>query len=171
MPEMPDRAHRLRRIGITEEDAEALELLWDGSEAFRLIADVRTGFLADKGYLALDALDAIWHELDESVAHLYMQHGFSPHQAMLLDTSRPAQNYLWGPETDTARVDGILATPVPHDVAVIALLISTTPDETDRLLRACAGIGPQRKTPEATIADVRARAASLPQQVSICDCS
>lgn len=43
----------------------AYEQLTDCSRAFGLIADVRSGSLADWRYTALDSLDAIWHELDE----------------------------------------------------------------------------------------------------------
>jgi hypothetical protein len=45
-----DRHHRLWRIGITEAELQALESIWNKSEAFRLIIDERTASLADNGY-------------------------------------------------------------------------------------------------------------------------
>lgn len=65
MPNDPDRAERLHRIGVTEDDFHALEQMWN-TRVFGLTADQRTLLLAGQGHTALDTLDAIWHELLET---------------------------------------------------------------------------------------------------------
>lgn len=88
MPSAADsRLNVLRRIGITEDEAVALECIWDGP-ALHLIADERATYLAREGYAALDTLDAVWHELDGLVAHTYMQHTLTPHQGSSSTTAR-----------------------------------------------------------------------------------
>ena len=123
----------LRRLGLTEEEAVALERIWDGP-ALRLIADERTMFLADKGYGALQTLDAIWHGLGGVVAATYMQHGLTPHQAFVLHTSPTASRNMWGPERDIERVHSLLGALVPPDMVTVILLESESPEEAERLV-------------------------------------
>ena len=166
------RAECLNRIGITEEHMQALECIWHQSKAWGFIIDQRTAVLADNGYSPLDSLDAIWHELDGPVAHLYMQHGFTPHQAFLLDTDRRAQSNLWGPDIDTDRVHELLDAEMPRPLLVKTLLVADSPDETETLIGAMTldGMHPETYNPEPTTAQVEARAASLPVQIHTCDC-
>ena len=139
-----NRDQRLNRIGVTDDDVEALEAIWN-TEVFRLIADTRTGALCDYGYMPLDALDAIWHELDDSIAHLYMRHGLTAHQAFLLDNNRQAQRNLWGPTTDTDRVHRLLSASVPVEDLLRVLTTATSPEETDALIAA----SPTKPAPDA----------------------
>jgi hypothetical protein len=167
----PD-SERLYRIGITIDEAQALESIWNGSEAFRLIADERSGFLAGSGYGVIDSLDAIWHELDGSIAHLYMQHGFTPHQAFLINADRRAQTNLWGQDVDTERVHELLNAEMPRPLLIKTLLVAESPAETDILIGAMAldGMHPETYNPEPTTAQVEARAASHAVQIHACDC-
>lgn len=160
----PDSA-RLHRIGITFDEARALELLWN-TEALRLIADQRTGSLADHGYSPLDSLDAIWHELEEGPANRYMGYGMTPHQAFLLDTHRQGQ-----PE-DPACLYDLLDAPLPLDLRIKILLVSQSPEEAKGLTAHCSGEAthPDGHDFEAVIAEVESRAASLSVQIEPCDC-
>ena len=162
------RAERLQRIGVTEPDLAALEQLWDRSRAFGLIADDRSGSLAGWGYSALDSLDAIWHELDEADAHLYMQHHYTPHQAFLLATHTQAGRNLWGPGSDLDRVHELLDAALPRPLVAKALLVATSPDEAETLLKICTGDHPG--DPERAVADIEAQAAALADRVDECDC-
>ncbi|ROR89993.1 hypothetical protein [Nocardioides aurantiacus] len=177
MPETPDdviesHSARLHRIGVTFDDVEALECIWNGSEAFRLIADDRSGSLADYGYSVVDSLDAIWHELDASVAHLYMQHGFTPHQAFVLNEDRRAKTNLWGPDFDSDRLHELLDAKMPRPLLIQTLLVAESPLETETLIGAMTldGMHPETYNPEPATAQVEARAASLKVQIHDCDC-
>lgn len=161
------RAQCLDRIGVTEDDMQALERIWN-TETFRLIADIRSGALADWGYSAVDALDAIWHELEEATAHLYMQHGFTPHQAFLLATDRQAQVNLWGPSIDTDRVHHLLGSSLPRDLLVKVLLTAATPQETDARIAECSADGADA---EAALTSIESQGSPLAGRVDACDCA
>ena len=167
----PD-SERLHRIGVTFDEADALERIWGHGEAFRLTADERSGSLADHGYNVVDSLDAIWHELDASVAHLYMQHGLTPHQAFVLNEDRRAQTNLWGPGSHTDRVHELLGADMPRPLLVQTLLVAESPEDTDRLIGALTidGHHPETYNPAPATAEVEGRATPLQVQIHSCDC-
>ena len=128
-----DRPDRLRRLELTEEEASAVEHMWNWP-ALRLIADERIMFFADNGYSALDTLDALWHGLDGVVGDTYMQHGLTPHQGFLIHNSPTASHNMWGPDRDINRVHRLLAASLPPDVIAGILLAADTPDEAETLI-------------------------------------
>jgi hypothetical protein len=170
-----DRTTRIKRLGITEDQLQALETIWN-TRTFGLTADQRTALLAGEGYSPLDTLDAIWHELEEAPAHLYLQHGFTPHQAFLLDTNTQARRNLLAPgnhEWDPDHAHAILGSDIPRGLLVLTLLVAQTPEETEALVGALNldGVSPETFNPEPTLALVQARFERLQQQVDTCDCA
>lgn len=134
-PQRETTIQRLDRIGIAGHDLDTFEDLRD-TKVFTLTTDLRTSTLCGHGYTSIDTLDAIWHELEEGPAHLYMQHGLTPHQAFLLDTSVAAQANLWGPDRDTARAHRLLSAKVPAELLVHHLRTAMDPDEAEHLIDA-----------------------------------
>jgi hypothetical protein len=166
-----DRQRRLRCIGMTEEDAQAFEHLW-GTRTFVLTADVRTGSLWGHGYTAMDSLDAIWHELDDPEAHMYMQHGFTPHQAFLLDGDRQVRDNLWGPDMDQERVEELLGAKMSRTLLIKTLMVAKSPEEAENLVGALTvdPYHPELFHPELATARVEASARCLPHSFDTCDC-
>lgn len=128
-----DRPDRLRRLELTEEEASAVEHMWNWPP-LRLIADERIMFFADNGYSALDTLDALWHGLDGIVGDTYMQHELTPHQGFLIHNSPTASHNMWGPNRDINRVHRLLGAALPPDVIAAILLAAETPDEAETLI-------------------------------------
>ncbi|MCY7401141.1 MAG: hypothetical protein LH477_09305, partial [Nocardioides sp.] len=127
------RATRLRRLGLTEDEARAVEHMWNWP-ALWLIANERILYFAENGYDAIDTLDAIWHGLDGVVGHTYMQHGLTPHQGFLIHNSPTASLNMWGPDRDIDRVHNLLGGSVPPVMVTVILLEADSPEEAERLI-------------------------------------
>lgn len=136
-----DRPNTLRRLELTEDEARAVEHMWNWP-ALRLIADERVIFFADNGYGALETLDALWHGLDGVVGHTYLQHGFTPHQGFLIHTSETASHNMWGPDRDIERVHRLLGALMPQALIAVVLLEANSPEEAERQIVHFVRTGP-----------------------------
>jgi hypothetical protein len=175
-------AARLKRLGVSDEEFEALERLW-GTQTLTFMMDERSFALWDWGYSALDTMDAIRHELAHHDAHLYMQHGFTPHQAWLLDTASRARRNLWDDTFETAQVHDFLTTDLSPELLTQILLVSYSFSEAREFVTT---IGYTTPPPKGTPIDpnhdivqastdaqavVESRAASDLAPVDVCDCT
>ena len=170
---------RLLRLGLTEDEADALVLLWD-TDLIEHVLHPSHLELRWHGFSAADAFDASWHKLDADEWYLslaYLSRGYTPHQGWLIENEPYACRNLYMGRDEHA-VQALLGlNGVPRQHIVNILLTAKSPEEAEdqilRYRRAARGI-PMRDTHGGydTTADLEAGtaivAALLPEPH--CDC-
>lgn len=165
----------LIRVGFTHIQISALRLAWDSPALGYLLNGVASA-IHEQGGRPEDALDFIEHGHDAASAGFYFNHGFSAHQARIIDADPKAKDNLW--DRHTGGADDVLAHPAPHTFIVDVLRTAASPDEVDHHLRRYQEV--LDKKPTATEsgtdttasleAELRSRAALKPYVGITCSC-
>lgn len=124
---------RLAVFGFGEDEIDALELLWKRDEIGPLLgATAKELWLS--GRPVGEAYEVAFHIHEPEDAEFYCRHGFSGHQARVIEANPHAGANLWGSRTN-AELDAILAADIPRDVLINVLLAAQGPEDTDAYLR------------------------------------
>ena len=140
MSTSPANAARLIELGLSQNEAEALERAWSIDLIHHLLGDVAQA-IHEGGGTAAEAVDFAMHKLDESSASMYRSNGFTAHQAHLIESEPQAHNNLF--DRNTLSTADFLDADAPREFIVQVLRVAHSPGEADRFLnrylRAAAG--------------------------------
>lgn len=167
---------RMRRLGVSTEQAEALQALWGTPTMWPVLSETAIGMQL-LGYDPTDALDVAWHRLHHSDASLFLRRGFTPHQAFLLTNNEQAQTNIFGGDTEPDDRDGLLNTQLPRDILTELLLVADSPSEAQQFV---SDIATSPEQPDGFIDDespsmkafitISKRAALANVRGDMCDC-
>lgn len=160
--------------GFTRPQAEGLHSAWQNPEMQHLLGEVAYA-VHDAGGTAADAIDYIKHGLKDNTAGVYQHHGFTAHQAHLIEHHEQARQNLYA--DGDLRALGILESPTPRDYITLALTVAHSHDEATDLIQryqvALAGTPRVVDDGPDTIADLEAALAARRPSPSVhrCDCT
>jgi hypothetical protein len=122
MTSAPDAAAPLRREGFTQDEIDALHLLWKKPQ-FRTFLNMECSEIAQyPGGTPTEAYSAKKHRLDNHAVGNFMWHGFTAHQTWVL-TTHPVGKAVFESMDEEVR-DEFLQRPVPRDHMVNLVLTS-----------------------------------------------
>lgn len=110
---------------------EAIDGVWDIDLLDRLLHPV-AAHLRVAGYDAPAVVDAIAHHLDAAAARFWYGHGYTAHQAHLMEPDERAMKNLWG--HSAANMNALLGSNIPHDYLINVLRVALSPGDVDTFI-------------------------------------